>query len=154
MKGGPKKKPSLCAGRFEFLEYLPSNTQGVAVKPLGRDGVLVVAADTQRAFGNIDQVSASERTCKGCHALKDCLSSLVEYDSTNNFRFPGPSYAYRRGRQTLSHTWLCPLCPTCPTGLAGTHSRQAGEHSGRVRALRYRLQERHRQQCSTKLTVS
>lgn len=45
------------AGRFEFLEYLPRNTQGVVVKPIGSDGVLVAAADTQRGFGNIDQVS-------------------------------------------------------------------------------------------------
>lgn len=52
-------KRTYAAGRFEFLEYFPSNTQGVIVKPIGKDGVLVVAADTQRGFGNVDQVQSS-----------------------------------------------------------------------------------------------
>lgn len=44
------------AGRVEFTEYFPENTQGVLVQPIGDEGVLVVATDTQRGFGRLDQV--------------------------------------------------------------------------------------------------
>ena len=47
---------SYIAGRFEFLSYLPSNTQGVIVRPIGEKGVLIAATDTQRGFGKLDQV--------------------------------------------------------------------------------------------------
>ena len=47
--------------KFEglVLEYSPSNTQAVVIKPYGKDGVFVVAGDTQRGFGNIDQALGS-----------------------------------------------------------------------------------------------
>ena len=44
------------AGRVEFTEYFPANTQGVLVQPVGDEGVLIVATDTQRGFGRLDQV--------------------------------------------------------------------------------------------------
>ena len=45
-----------CAGRVEFTEYFPENTQGILVQPVGDEGVLVAATDTQRGFGSLDQV--------------------------------------------------------------------------------------------------
>ena len=47
---------ALFPGRAEFSSYLPSNTQGVVVQPVGRQGTLVVATDTQRGFSQLDQV--------------------------------------------------------------------------------------------------
>ena len=41
--------------RFEFYEFLPSNTQGVAVQPIGSAGVLVLGSGTQRGFTSADQ---------------------------------------------------------------------------------------------------
>ena len=51
---------------MEFTEYFPENTQGVLVQPVGDEGVLVVATDTQRGFGRLDQVRAarSHYTCR------------------------------------------------------------------------------------------
>jgi len=46
---------ALFPGRFEFLEYLPSNTQCVHVQPLHPDGVLVLGSATQRSFTILDQ---------------------------------------------------------------------------------------------------
>jgi hypothetical protein len=46
---------AFCAGRFEFLEYFPEKTQGVLVQPIGTEGVLVAATDTQRGFSRLDQ---------------------------------------------------------------------------------------------------
>jgi hypothetical protein len=45
----------LFPGRFEFLEYLPSNTQSVYVQPLHPDGVLVLGSATQRSYTILDQ---------------------------------------------------------------------------------------------------
>ncbi|CAL8460765.1 g296 [Coccomyxa elongata] len=45
----------LFPGRVEFTEYLPENTQGVLVQPIGEDGLLVCGTDTQRGFGRLDQ---------------------------------------------------------------------------------------------------
>lgn len=47
----------MLAGRFEFLEYFPENTQGVLVQPIGNEGVVIVGTDAQRGFGRLDQVS-------------------------------------------------------------------------------------------------
>jgi hypothetical protein len=44
------------AGRFEFTKFFPDNTQGVLLQPLGEAAVMVLATDTQRGFGQIDQV--------------------------------------------------------------------------------------------------
>lgn len=46
---------ALFPGRFEFLEYLPSNTQCLLVQPLHPDGVLVLGSATQRSFTILDQ---------------------------------------------------------------------------------------------------
>ncbi|BDA41806.1 Protein COFACTOR ASSEMBLY OF COMPLEX C SUBUNIT B CCB4, chloplastic [Coccomyxa sp. Obi] len=45
----------LFPGRVEFTEYLPENTQGILVQPIGEDGLLVCGTDTQRGFGRLDQ---------------------------------------------------------------------------------------------------
>lgn len=44
------------AGRFEFLQYFPDSTQGVALAPLGSRGCLVAAVDAVRGFSRLDQV--------------------------------------------------------------------------------------------------
>lgn len=46
---------ALFPGRFEFLEYVPSNTQCIHVQPLHPDGVLVLGSATQRSFTILDQ---------------------------------------------------------------------------------------------------
>lgn len=51
------------AGRVEFTEYFPENTQGVLVQPIGEDGVLVCGTDTQRGFGRLDQVRLTWFSC-------------------------------------------------------------------------------------------
>jgi hypothetical protein len=51
---------AVCAGRVEFTEYFPENTQGVLIQPVGDEGVLVAATDTQRGFGRLDQVKNCE----------------------------------------------------------------------------------------------
>jgi hypothetical protein len=38
------------------VEYLPETTQGVVVQPIGGQGVVVVATDTQRGLSRLDQV--------------------------------------------------------------------------------------------------
>eukprot|EP00889_Picochlorum_renovo_P003497 jgi/Picre1/30527/NNA_005890.t1 len=45
----------LFPGRFEFLEFLPSNTQCLHVQPLHPHGVVVLGAATQRNFTILDQ---------------------------------------------------------------------------------------------------
>ena len=46
------------AGRLEFTEFLPENTQGVLVQPIGKEGVLIAGTDVLRGFSKIDQVRA------------------------------------------------------------------------------------------------
>jgi hypothetical protein len=43
---------------MEFVQYLPEATQGVVVQPIGSQGVLVVATDTQRGISRLDQVGS------------------------------------------------------------------------------------------------
>ncbi|KAG2424358.1 hypothetical protein HXX76_014567 [Chlamydomonas incerta] len=45
----------LYPGRPEFTAFLPENTQGVMVQPVGNDGVLVAGTDTVRGFSRLDQ---------------------------------------------------------------------------------------------------
>ncbi|KAG2501771.1 hypothetical protein HYH03_000271 [Edaphochlamys debaryana] len=45
----------LYPGRPEFTAFLPENTQGVMVQPVGSDGVLVAGTDTIRGFSRLDQ---------------------------------------------------------------------------------------------------
>lgn len=47
-----------CAGRLEFTSFLPENTQGVVVQPVGSRGVLIAGCDTVRGVGRLDQVGA------------------------------------------------------------------------------------------------
>ncbi|CAK0745940.1 hypothetical protein CVIRNUC_001656 [Coccomyxa viridis] len=56
-KGSPTYMANLILfpGRVEFTEYFPENTQGILVQPVGDEGVLVAATDTQRGFGSLDQ---------------------------------------------------------------------------------------------------
>lgn len=46
---------ALFPGRFEFLGFLPENTQGLIVQPLGDEGLLLAATDTIRGFVRKDQ---------------------------------------------------------------------------------------------------
>jgi hypothetical protein len=45
----------LYPGRPEFTAFLPDNTQGVVVQPVGSEGVLVAGTDTVRGFSRLDQ---------------------------------------------------------------------------------------------------
>lgn len=54
----PTTATVLFAGRLEF-SYLPSNTQGAIIQPIGSSGVVVLGTDTQRGFTRLDQVGAS-----------------------------------------------------------------------------------------------
>lgn len=53
-KGNYLANLSLYPGRKEFESYIPANAQALLVQPLGEDGVLVVAGDTQRGFTPLD----------------------------------------------------------------------------------------------------
>lgn len=57
-------------GRVEFTGYLPENTQGLIVQPVGELGVVVVATDAQRAFSRLDQAWVA--------ALADKLETSLE----------------------------------------------------------------------------
>lgn len=46
---------ALFPGRFEFLEYLPGNSQCLYVQPLHPHGVLVLGSATQRSYTILDQ---------------------------------------------------------------------------------------------------
>jgi hypothetical protein len=46
---------ALFPGRVEFEHFLPLNSQGVVVQPIGQRGVLVAATDTVRGFSQLDQ---------------------------------------------------------------------------------------------------
>ncbi|EFJ45988.1 hypothetical protein VOLCADRAFT_45232, partial [Volvox carteri f. nagariensis] len=45
----------LYPGRPEFTAFLPENTAGVVVQPVGSQGVLVAGTDTVRGFSRLDQ---------------------------------------------------------------------------------------------------
>ncbi|GMH39091.1 hypothetical protein BSKO_06989 [Bryopsis sp. KO-2023] len=45
----------LFPGGVEFLGFLPPNTQGVVVVPMGDDGVIVAGTNVQRGVGNLDR---------------------------------------------------------------------------------------------------
>jgi hypothetical protein len=42
-------------GKIEF-DYLPSNTQGIICQPLGREGVMVLGANTPRSYTKQDEI--------------------------------------------------------------------------------------------------
>ncbi len=47
-------KLALYPGRFEF-DYLPENTQGVICQPIGKNGVLILGANTPRSYTKQDE---------------------------------------------------------------------------------------------------
>jgi len=47
------------AGRVEFTSFLPENTQAAIIQPIGSEGVLIAASNTQRGFTRLDQVHPS-----------------------------------------------------------------------------------------------
>lgn len=53
---GTKAESNVHAGRVEFTSFLPENTQAAIIQPIGNDGVLVAASNTQRGFTRLDQV--------------------------------------------------------------------------------------------------
>ncbi|WP_353258645.1 cofactor assembly of complex C subunit B [Prochlorothrix hollandica] len=66
----------LYPGRFEF-DYLPENTQGVICQPLGRNGVLILAANAPRSYTQQDERWVEALAEKLTHSL-DQWSSLPE----------------------------------------------------------------------------
>lgn len=48
----------LDVGRVEFTSFLPENTQAAIIQPIGNDGVLIAASNTQRGFTRLDQVTS------------------------------------------------------------------------------------------------
>ncbi len=50
------------AGRVEFTSFLPENTQAAIIQPIGSEGVLIAASNTQRGFTRLDQVHPSPFT--------------------------------------------------------------------------------------------
>ena len=53
---GIKAESNVHAGRVEFTSFLPENTQAAIIQPIGNDGVLIAASNTQRGFTRLDQV--------------------------------------------------------------------------------------------------
>ncbi|KAH7443202.1 hypothetical protein KP509_02G025500 [Ceratopteris richardii] len=64
----------LYPGRYE-LNFLPSNTQAVVLQPLGDEGIMIVAGDTVRGFGQRDQVWISSIGEKLDATLQKCAFS-------------------------------------------------------------------------------
>mmetsp|Transcript_11404 Transcript_11404/g.20053 ORF Transcript_11404/g.20053 Transcript_11404/m.20053 type:complete len:305 (+) Transcript_11404:69-983(+) len=60
----------LYPGRLEFTSFLPENTQGVVVQPVGSKGVLIAGTDTVRGIGRLDQAWLA--------AISDKLESSLE----------------------------------------------------------------------------
>jgi len=50
------------AGRVELTSFLPENTQAAIIQPIGSQGVLIAASNTQRGFTRLDQVRPSPFT--------------------------------------------------------------------------------------------
>ncbi|MEE3717071.1 cofactor assembly of complex C subunit B [Tumidithrix elongata RA019] len=60
---------SIYPGRFEF-DYLPENTQGVIVQPLGEKGVMVLGANAPRSYTKQDENWVSAIASKLLHSLE------------------------------------------------------------------------------------
>jgi hypothetical protein len=60
---------SIYPGRFEF-DYLPENTQGVIVQPLGEKGVMVLGANAPRSYTKQDENWVSAIAAKISHSLE------------------------------------------------------------------------------------
>ncbi len=73
------------AGRVEFTEYFPENTQGVLVQPVGDEGILVAATDTQRGFGRLDQVR-SPSSHRALQDIESCTGDTMQPDGSADAR--------------------------------------------------------------------
>jgi hypothetical protein len=60
---------SIYPGRFEF-DYLPENTQGAIVQPLGEKGVMVLGANAPRSYTKQDENWVSAIAAKLRHSLE------------------------------------------------------------------------------------
>ncbi|KAL3161340.1 hypothetical protein ABBQ32_010238 [Trebouxia sp. C0010 RCD-2024] len=65
---------ALYPGRVEFTSFLPENTQAAIIQPIGSDGVLIAASNTQRGFTRLDQAWASTIADK----LETSLAPIVQ----------------------------------------------------------------------------
>jgi hypothetical protein len=54
-RGNYMANMTLFPGRVEFEPFLPINSQGVIVQPIGKRGVIIAATDTVRGFSQLDQ---------------------------------------------------------------------------------------------------
>jgi hypothetical protein len=66
-------------GRIEF-DYLPENTQGVICQPLGKRGVMILAANAPRSYTRQDEKWISAIADKLEHTLMECLPCIPSGD--------------------------------------------------------------------------
>jgi len=69
-------KLELYPGRIEF-DYLPENTQGVIVQPLGEKGVMVLAANVPRSYTKQDENWVAAIADKLAHSLSIHLDGKI-----------------------------------------------------------------------------
>jgi hypothetical protein len=65
-------KLELYPGRLEF-DYLPENTQGVIVQPLGAKGIMVLGANIPRSYTKQDENWVAAIADKLTHSLENRL---------------------------------------------------------------------------------
>lgn len=70
---------ALYPGRVEFTSFLPENTQAAIIQPIGSDGVLIAASNTQRGFTRLDQAWASTIADK----LETTLAPIVQLSDSD-----------------------------------------------------------------------
>lgn len=76
-KGNYLANLTLYPGRFEFFEYLPRGTQGVALAPCGDTGCLVAGVDAVRGFSKTDQAWLSLLADKLDSTLQDTMEAKL-----------------------------------------------------------------------------
>jgi hypothetical protein len=69
-------KLELYPGRIEF-DYLPENTQGVIVQPLGEKGVMVLGANVPRSYTKQDENWVAAIADKLAHSLSINLNGKI-----------------------------------------------------------------------------
>lgn len=69
-------KLELYPGRIEF-DYLPENTQGVIVQPLGEKGVMVLGANVPRSYTKQDENWVAAIADKLAHSLSINLNAKI-----------------------------------------------------------------------------
>ncbi|KAL3161893.1 hypothetical protein ABBQ38_008980 [Trebouxia sp. C0009 RCD-2024] len=70
---------ALYPGRVEFTSFLPQNTQAAIIQPIGSEGVLIAASNTQRGFTRLDQAWASTIADK----LETSLAPIVQLSTSD-----------------------------------------------------------------------